>query len=261
MLYLKLNGSLGDHVMATGIPEAYFEIYKEPTFVETEFKILFKNNPYITDNFFNVTKEYSLKFNEYPKDYMIYYPVRIFYDITGIIADRNLVRPRLYKKRTYLPQKTAIVNDQAGWPSRVGYKYFNDLVIKLKANNFVVWYIRNQKSLNCFGQPSPEVITDYTHKAFNIPLEELIDRLSECDLYIGYDSGVSQLAGALDVPYVMLSGSVPPINTAHNSCIYTLDLLCDRCCKELCEKSCLSYSENKNDEIIEIINKRVKRDD
>lgn len=258
-LHLKLHGSLGDHVMCTGIPEAYYDDYGEFTYVETAHPVLFKNNPYTANSFSDITKEYSLAFNQYPKDYMIYYPVRIYYDITGRIADRLEVHPKLYKPTSQLAERTIIVNDQAGWPSRVGYKYFNELVLLLKGYGNTIWYIRNQGSLNCIGQQSPEIITHYTHKAFNIPIEEVIDRLSECDLYIGYDSGLSQLAGALGIPYAMLSGSVPPINTAHNSCIYALDPICMRCCKDTCEFKCLEHSDNHNDKILDAIKEKVRK--
>jgi len=46
--------------------------------------------------------------------------------------------------------------------------------------------------------------------ALNLPLEELIHRLSTCRLFIGHDSGISHLAAACGVPCILLFGPTDP---------------------------------------------------
>lgn len=46
--------------------------------------------------------------------------------------------------------------------------------------------------------------------AWNLPLEELVLRLSRCRLFIGHDSGISHLAAACGVPCLLLFGPTDP---------------------------------------------------
>jgi heptosyltransferase-2 len=46
--------------------------------------------------------------------------------------------------------------------------------------------------------------------AVNLPLEQLVARLSRCRLFVGHDSGVSHLAAACSVPCVLLFGPTDP---------------------------------------------------
>lgn len=246
-MILNLHGSLGDQVMLTGIPEAYYKLTGEKTYIKGGRHELWDSNPYITGS--PEGREFSYAFNEYPKDYMIYYPVRIFYDLTGKIVDRNFVHPNLY--RSWERSISAVViNDQAGWPSRTGYRFFEDLVLQFKMFGYSITYVRNDSFANCHGQTMPRQIQSYDQLLLDIPLSNLIEVIGRAGLYVGYNSGLSQLAGALNTPYVMLDGSVPPINTAHNSCIYTPEIKdCRRCVSESCEAMCLASLENINEQI------------
>jgi ADP-heptose:LPS heptosyltransferase len=46
--------------------------------------------------------------------------------------------------------------------------------------------------------------------AVNLPLETLIDRLADCDAFLGHDSGVSHLAAALGLPGALWFGPTDP---------------------------------------------------
>jgi len=245
-MIIKAHGSLGDEVMLTGLPEAYNKITGQFIGITTNRHYLWENNPYIKDS---SREEFSYAFNVYPKDYLIYYPIRLFFDLTGFIVDRNLVQPNLYKPRVENNEKIIVVNDEAGWPSRRGYPYFNTLCKDLKDLGYAIYYTRGN-TLDCMGHQSEKTITNYTYNdnGGTPNLVQVIDLLQRAAFYIGYDSGLAQLAGALKVPYVLLSLAIPPINTAHNSCIYALDT-----CKHDCQEHSKYLHVDKNREIVERI--------
>jgi len=250
-MILELHGSMGDHVLATGIPEAYFKYYGEKTkIISKKGDDFWKTNPYITDE--DIGDYHSLAFNQGPKDYMIYNPVRVFYDITGYIVNRKEVAPNLYLERVP-EQGLVVINDQAGWPNRRGYRYFDELAGSLLELGYHIMYMRNDSFQDCVGQSSEKAITNYTEFITNLSIKSGIEILRKADLYIGYDSGYANVAGALKVPYVFLASSVAPINTQHDSCIYTLDGFCKHCNSDSCTENCLRSAPNKNAEILEAI--------
>jgi len=258
-MILNIHGSIGDHIMATGLPGAYFKLTGEKTYIKTERPggdpVYWESNPYILNQPAGEIR--SLAFNAYPKDYMIYTPVRMFYDISGYIVDRSEVHPNLYKGRQ--PEKDLIVvNDQAGWPSRRGYPHLNELIRELLEGGWRVCYMRNDEYQDCCGQLSARQLTHYTYE-IQPTLRQGVETLQRAAVYIGYDSGYAQVAGALGVPYVLISGPIPPINTKHNSCIYALnDSKCRRCCVNSCPNNCLQSAPNRNREIRDAILRNTK---
>lgn len=250
-MILKLHGSMGDHLMATGIPEAYFKLYNEKTFIDaSKYKLFWNSNPYITNE--RIGQVHSLIFNTH-RDYLIYYPTKIFYDITGRIVDRDLVQPNVYTE--YSPKENLVViNDQAGWPTRRGYPYLEDLSKSLMQSGFKVVYLRNDTFRDCNNKVSSRTVHSFDSQFKDKFLEDIIDLFKETSFYIGYESGLSSLAGAIGTKYILIEGSVPATNVAHNSCIYVLkNTNCHYCAAENCERLCLSHSENKNEEILKVI--------
>jgi len=259
-MILNIHGSLGDHIMATGLPEAYFKLTGEYTYIKTERAggdpVYWENNQYVSKQ--PVGELRSLAFNAYPKDHMVYTPVRMFYDISGHIMDRSQVHPNLYK--ALQPDGDLIVvNDQAGWPSRRGYPYLDELIHSLLGDGWQVCYMRNDEFADCFGSRSARQLTGCTFEV-QPTLRQGVEVLQRASVYIGYDSGYAQVAGALGVPYVLLAGPIPPVNTAHDSCIYALDIPgCRRCCTTSCENGCLQNAPNRNGEIRDAILRNTKR--
>jgi len=251
---INVHGSLGDQIMLTGIPELYYKLYNEKVSLAGDIKPeLWKYNPYVEDRHGD---DFSYAFNATEKDYMIYYPVRIFNDMTHRTVDRKHLQPNFYREYIKKPG-TIVVNDQAGWPSRRGYIYFDALCKELINSGFTVIYSRNESSLDCFGKSSEKVIHSFSEQRHNLSLDSMINLVGSAEFYIGYDSGMAQVAGATKTKYVLLSSSVPPINTAHDSCIYYLDNInCRRCVATTCNKQCF---EDKNQEIIGTI--RSSRDE
>jgi ADP-heptose:LPS heptosyltransferase len=248
-MILHLWGSLGDHVIMTGIPEAYFKIFGEQTkIIDKHSDLFWNNNPYITEE--SIGKDYYFNANTVDT-YQYYYPQRVFHDITGLWVDREDVQPNLYIPRKTIP-KLVIMNDQAGWPSRRGYRYLTNLSIRLMENGYIVAYLRNTGFKDCTNKVSAGQIWKYSYILENLPMPQLVDKLSEAALYIGYDSGISAIVGAFKIPYITFYGSIPAINTTHFTCIYAIDE-CDHCCTDQCNKNCLTLYEDKTDEIMERI--------
>jgi len=248
-MILELHGSMGDHVITTGIPEAYYNYFGEKTkVISKKGNDFWETNPFVTTE--DIGDYHSLAFNGTSKDYMIYYPVRVFHDITGYIVNRKEVAPNLYRERTVEPG-LVVINDQAGWPNRRGYPYLEELAQALLGLGFKILYMRNDSFQDCVGKGSQKAITSYTEAVTDLSIKQGIEILQRAALYIGYDSGYSNVAGALKVPYVFLAGPVAPVNTQHDSCIYTLDGFCRHCNSDQCLENCLHTAPNKNDEIIE----------
>lgn len=57
---------------------------------------------------------------------------------------------------------------------------------------------------------APNALAGLGTSAYRLPLRELAERLAECGLFLGHDSGVSHLAAACGVPCVLLFGPTDP---------------------------------------------------
>jgi hypothetical protein len=247
-MILQVHQGLGDQIMHTGLPEAYYKIFGEKIGITGHREELWQYNQYV--DWHAEGNVISLPFNQ-PRDYMIYYPVRLFYDFTGWIVNKDLVQPNIYIKPDRNKHRL-LVNDQSGWPTRVGYPYFEELIVKLRELfRFEIRYIRNENFRNCIGQCPPRELSTFDVLLENLSLDGLIYEFQHAGLYVGYDSGLAQLAGATNTPYVLLEGPVAPINTVHNSCVWYLDLPnCKKCNLDNCFRYCLSQAKNYNPEII-----------
>lgn len=53
-------------------------------------------------------------------------------------------------------------------------------------------------------------LAKFGHSAHSLPLAQLVDRLGDCRLFIGHDSGISHLAAACSVPSLLLFGPTDP---------------------------------------------------
>lgn len=254
---LILKGSLGDHVAYTGLPEALYKHGNIKIEVVSKFTELFKYNPFVQRVLSDIdrpTNSFHLQqFEEEWQDYLIYRPVRVYYQITGKIIDRNEVQPNLYIPRD-MKHKYIVMADQTGWPSRRGYKYFDELAIRLLDLGYHIIVIHNPEYKNCFGNLVPREIQHYNIST-RVEYSILINIINKAQYFIGYDSGIANLAGALKIPSIIFAGSVPPIVFRHNSCIKIYDTCEKHCHSERCNIGCLSTFLNVNTEIIKIIEK------
>jgi len=248
-MILEIQGSLGDSVLLTGIPEAYFKLTGEKTFVMTRFPVLFENNPYITTE--KSGKKFTNPLNSSLMEFMIYYPVLVYWKLFGVVLNREQVHPNLYLD-VERENDLVLVNDQAGWPSRRGYPYFGELVDELSKDYRIMYMISNNYR-DCVGKTPAKTVTSFDYLSTDQTVKDIINQMAKSSLYIGYDSGYSTIANATKTPYVYLAGSVPPVSTLGDTCIYSLTS-CKRCAVDTCQNRCLENTPNVNGEIL----KRIK---
>lgn len=260
---LVLKGSLGDHVCYTGLPEALFKNWERhpKATVITKYPELFTHNKFVKKVEYEYSPQYAnelgIPFEIESWHWLVYRPVRAYYQITGNIIDRNEVQPNLY-----LPRKTKlghiVMADQAGWPTRRRGPGGNldKLAIRLLDLGYHVTVIHNPNYTDCFGNKVPREIEHY-NLSVNDNYVSIIQILQEAQYFIGYDSGIAHLAGALKIPSILLAGSVPPIVFTHNSAIKVFDTCDKHCHSEKCsyELPCLWNFPDTDQEIVDIIEK------
>ena len=246
-MIFEVHWSLGDHVCYTGIPQAYHKYFGFKLGLlsdNSNYDPVWANNPYICKPNPSDVSRYKVQIETLPSDWRYYRPQRIFYEMTNLWVPAQEVQPRIYRERKTVPGRILLCNE-AGWPSRQGYQYWNDLVKTL--NNKYDTFAINNKNYS----------TDEPIQAKNnlrLSLENTIEFLTTTELYIGYDSGLAHLAGGLGIPYVLICGSVPSYIVRHLSCICAIETCENPCCVKVCQQHCLAASKNRNAEILERIN-------
>jgi ADP-heptose:LPS heptosyltransferase len=236
---LVLKGSLGDHVVYTGLPEAFYKIFGIKLFVESSYSPLWRNNPFIASERLNDV--FKMEYEQIENEWNTYKPRRVFMQMTGVDPEKEgiSVCPKLYRSRNTEPD-LIVVNNEAGWPSRRGLLYWDLLSKHLKQKGFKVISLRTPTYKDCTGQIIDEPITIFDKQFINPTLETVIDLLSCAKYYIGYESAYAHIAGALEIEYVLFLGSLPEICIKHPSCKLVVSGCVSPCHKELCEKQCLS---------------------
>lgn len=245
-MILNLHWSLGDHACYSGIFEAYYRRFGEHLGLlgEGKFSALWKTNPFVTTK--PSGESYRLRVERIgdKTDWTMYRPQRIFEEMTGVLPSREEVQPKLYRDRKPVKGRVAVC-DEAGWPNRRGYAYFNNLVNELN-KDCETYLIRN------IGI-GPRQIGCAKHE-IRLSLDETIDFLATTEVYIGYDSGLAHLAAGVGTPYVMFNSATPPVVVKHDKCILALEA-CDHCCSDCCNNHCLQNFPDHNSQIIEEIKK------
>jgi heptosyltransferase III len=89
------------------------------------------------------------------------------------------------------------------WPA----KRWDELIRRLPGPILV---ILGEAELERGGKAPSFACTKNVRTAANLPLEQLVDELNRCRLFIGHDSGVSHLAAACGLPCVLLFGPTDP---------------------------------------------------
>jgi len=182
--------SLGDVIMCTGLPEAFFKLYGEKTHIVNPKMIgLWQNNPYLSPE--PIGQRFTVSPNTH-KDYISYYPQRLFYNLTGQLVNKKDVSPRFYVNYNPVPGRI-VINDAAGWPSRRG---FNLDEVCNRLQDYEIVYLHNTFR-DCFGQLLPPTITHYSEVKNDV---DPIELLRTASLYIGFESGLTHLAAGVGVP-------------------------------------------------------------
>lgn len=235
---LVLKGSLGDHVVYTGIPEAFYKKFGIKLFVESPYFPLWENNPFVTTE--RLDDVFKMEYEQTEEDWNMYKPRRVFMQMTGVDPEKESlsVSPNLYKTRNIEPN-LIIVNDEAGWPSRRGFLHWDSLLTALRKKGFKIISLKTTTYRDCTGQLVENPITVFDEQIINPALSTVIDLLSRAKYYIGYESAYAHIAGALGVKYILFLGSLPEICIKHPSCIHVITSCKVPCHKEVCARSCL----------------------
>lgn len=241
---VMLDGPLGDRVIYSGVPEAYHRVtghklrlgsYTEQGVV---FHAVFDHNPYaVIDDTRPVLVGRGdvvprLHFECVTDDVVNEYrPRLLLFDLTGRWQDRDSVNPNLYVPRRPVARR-CVVSDEAGWESRRGYPHLDALVRALNADGWETVLMRN------LGMSPPQV-QSASHRACFTSLWDAIHFLATAELYVGYDSGLANVAGALGVPYLLLCGATPSCTVRHRSCVWAYDCCPIPCVSFACRRCCL----------------------
>ena len=249
-MILSLHGGLGDSACYTGIPEAYFKKFGEKLYIRSYYTEFWENNPYCILGAPSEPDEiHKLRFEKHgeEKDWAKYRPQRLFSEMTQSEVEYEEVQPKLYTPRDTIPRRL-VVCDEANWKSRRGYQHLPKLIANLGEMNWDTFLIRNGGT-----ETDREVFTsDHT---VNFNLKDTINFIATADLYIGYDSGLAHIAAGLGVPYILILGSTPPVVMKHASCLHAAEV-CQHCFTNECPHQCLANSDDKNEEIKNIIKER-----
>ena len=256
------KGSLGDHVCYTGLPKVLKFHFGKDIIVQTKYPKLFDYNPYVSRVILpnesrpeDVTGSFEIPYETQEWQWLVYKPIRAYYQLTGKIIDRKEVQPKIYfpldSRLGYIT-----IADQAGWKTRRGYSFLDNLANQLLDNGYHITVIHDPNYTDYNGNRSEREVNHY-----NVSVKEdystLIRIIAESRYFIGYDSGPAHIAQALGIPSIIFTGSVPPINVIHDAAIKVYDTCERHCNKENCEYNCLSNYKNVNDEIIDIIKKGI----
>lgn len=248
---LYLNGGLGDHVIQSGIPEAYYKLYGERTYIPNrKHPILFQNNPYLSDIPLGIN---NILNSERGNDNEVYYPVRVFRDITGVEIKKEEVLPNLYIEKE-IQSDLCIVNDQAGWPTRWGYPYLQDLITDLMNMGWRMIYLRNDRFVDCNGTHSPRQISNVKPQDvyLDVPMETVVDLIKRAGLFVGYDSGLYQLSAALRVNSLLVAGSVNYVRAESPTSACVINTCRSKCHLENCTQMCIRNTTKYSNEVLEV---------
>jgi ADP-heptose:LPS heptosyltransferase len=244
-MQLMLHGSLGDHAILTGLPEAIFELTGEKTALPNKREdLLWALNPYVDDNAGGLAVTPA---SNSGKDYGIYYPARVIYDLLGKHVHASKVQPNLYLPR--LSPDYVVLNDQAGWPSRRGYKFWNELARALQKMGYTVVYLHNPNFADCCNMVSAPTVFEANYFVDDFRIGTLIPILRHAIAYIGYESGLTHVAAGLKVPHGTFIGAVPPINVVHECNLFHVAACETFCCSDNCEKQCLGKLHDSSQQI------------
>ncbi len=119
-------------------------------------------------------------------------------------------RQRVGSKLREVRPKTVVAMDSwAGWPTRRwGWGRFAELVVRLSSEGVAVVEVGAKSDAVDELEP-PQRLPGWRCFYGQLLIRETAAVISECDLYIGNDSGLAHVAAAVGVPQVTIYGAVP----------------------------------------------------
>jgi ADP-heptose:LPS heptosyltransferase len=230
---ILLRGSFGDELNAVPVVKALSEKYGEKIYVNANYsQEIFKNNPYVsrTETYDDV-KILKLPTQETHLLHLIdHYARQAEVDVLDrkleiFLDEEDAVCSSFFKA----PAKKVAVDTRCGWPIRQWpLRDFAEVCEMLQKKGVLI--VEVGKSMpNCFGEvvdgalPNPSI--SYLNK---LTIRQTASVISQCDAFLGCDSGLAHLATAVGVPAVTLFGPIHPASRAHALTIPVFTNSCDR---------------------------------
>lgn len=230
---ILLRGSFGDELNAAPVVKALSEKYREKIYINANYsREIFKNNPYVTwREEYNDLKILKLPDQETHRLHLIDHYAR---QADVEIQDRKLeifldpedaVSSSIFESSA----KKIAVDTRCGWPIRQWpLRNFTAVCEMLQKKGVLI--VEVGKSIrNCFGEvvanKLPNASASYLDK---LTIRQTASVISQCDAFLGCDSGLAHLATAVGVPAVTLFGPIHPASRAHALTVPVFTNSCDR---------------------------------
>jgi ADP-heptose:LPS heptosyltransferase len=254
--------ALGDNVCYTGVPTAYFKVTGNKLAVRSEgldtreshMAAVWQNNPHVSwQGTAKRWLRHPLVFSK-NEAYLwgtTYKPLWLYQTLTKKTVSPDDVRPKLFYLRNQI-KKRLIVNDEAGQPIRRGYPHMDALIKSLHARGWDIVVLRNGVKRI---QEKTDALSGYEihgpyDRAQYADVKTTIEFMATAHAYIGYESGLAHVAGALNIPYVMFSTVAGAEINRHPSCVFAVCACPTPCMNMSCQKACMQKLPNYNDLIV-----------
>jgi hypothetical protein len=254
--------ALGDNVCYTGVPTAYFNTTGNKLAVRSvgldarssQMAAVWHNNPHVLwEGTATRWFKYPLVFSK-DEAYLwnsVYKPMWLYQALTKKSINPDSVRPKLFYSIKRV-KKRLIVNDEAGQPIRRGYPHMDMLVKELKRSGWDIVVLRNgvKRLQEKHNELSGHEVYGIYDAAQCPDAKTTIEFMSTAHAYLGYESGLAHVAGALNIPYVMFSAVSNAEINRHPSCIFAVCPCASPCMNMSCQKACMQKLPNYNDLIV-----------
>jgi hypothetical protein len=255
---LQVLQTMGDNAAFTGLPAAYHRLTGLKLAVScpsSAYAYLWERNPYVE---YQGKRTYKCLLT--PPESMgrlvysqVYKPVYFFGELTGKPATAVEVRPNLYLPRKPVPRRL-IVCDEAGWPNRKGYPYLKEVVAGMMADGWDVIHLIGRTKKWDYGTQAAwenELVDLKLDTAQMSNCKAIVDFMATGSAFIGYESGLGHVAGALDVPYAFFAGGTSVTANRHPSCVFAIDGCFSVCLLHACPHHCIAKLVNHTDQVVE----------
>jgi len=229
---LFFKGSIGDEICTTPIVRALYKEYNAKVVVNMSYSSqIYKYNPFVS---FNTcfTKPIILK-HPRQSDHSLHL-VDYYAKLAGVNLESRT--PELYLNKEDIVQtfvknngRLCIAMDtRCGSPIRQWPLYnFRHLTYELKQRNIDV--IEVGKTINnCYGQSINHKLSNASISFLDkLSLRQTAYVISQCDLFVGCDSGLAHVAAAIGIKSVVLFGPISPLTRAHENTIPIFTNTCE----------------------------------
>lgn len=238
--------TMGDNAAFTGLPEAYHKLSGNKLAVSCSsnaYAYLWERNPFVEyqgtrPNKCLLTPPETMGRLIYSQ---IYKPVYFYGQLTGKAQTANNLQPNLYMDKAVVPRRL-IVCDEAGWPNRRGYPFFKNVIKGMIKDGWNVVHLTGRTKVWHYGHEYP-----WTNELEDLKLDvalmtnckDMVNFMATGAAFIGYESGLAHVAGALRMPYAFFAGGTSVSANRHPSCVFAVDGCFNVCLLHACSNHCI----------------------